>query len=201
MPSSPPWRSPGWPTTDGESVAGHADRPLGDRRCRPSSPPGPGPALARQTGDEAAARGGRPVPARRARQSQGQASSSCPTTLLAWKVRAALARRRRQAALAAGDAGDRRDVAGRAEAIRPGSTGRRARLQALANDSQEGETLTHEQPASCSTGIAAQLNFYGQLAAEDLGQPQTLPPKPAPLTPAERDVVARPSRLRRARWR
>ena len=106
------------------------------------------------------------------------------------------ARRRRQAALAAGDAGDRRDER-RPSRRDPAWVYWKARaLQALAKDSQEGEALQTQQPASCSTGIAAQLNFYGQLAAEDLGQPQTLPPKPAPLTPAEREAVAAPSRLR-----
>ena len=96
---------------------------------------------------------------------------------------------------------------------RPGSTGRRARLQALAKDSQDGEALHDEQPRAARPASPAQLNFYGQLAAEDLGQPQALPPKPAPLTPAERDAVAshpglaarpgadrdRPAQRRRAR--
>jgi soluble lytic murein transglycosylase len=34
--------------------------------------------------------------------------------------------------------------------------------------------------------LAAEYHFYGKLAAEDMGRPQTLPPSPAPLTPAER---------------
>ena len=62
-------------------------------------------------------------------------------------------------------------------------------LQALAKDSQDGESLlagSRELLAS----IAGQLNFYGELAAEDLGQPQPLPPRPAPLTTAERDAPA-----------
>ena len=33
------------------------------------------------------------------------------------------------------------------------------------------------------SGIAGRLHFYGAAVAEDLGQPITLPPKPAPLTP------------------
>ena len=36
-------------------------------------------------------------------------------------------------------------------------------------------------------GIATQLNFYGKLATEELGNRITLPPAPAPLTAAERD--------------
>ena len=50
-------------------------------------------------------------------------------------------------------------------------------LQALAKDSQEGEALK-TSGRELLTGIAGQLNFYGQLAAEDLGQPQALPPRP-----------------------
>ncbi|MDQ6640212.1 MAG: lytic transglycosylase domain-containing protein, partial [Pseudomonadota bacterium] len=59
-------------------------------------------------------------------------------------------------------------------------------LQALARDSQDGESLLATS-RELLAGIAAQLNFYGALAAEDLGQAQTLPARPAPLTAAERD--------------
>ena len=69
-------------------------------------------------------------------------------------------------------------------------------LLALASSSQDGDALRatgHELLAR----IAGQLSFYGQLAAEDLGQPQALPPRPAPLTPAERDAaVAQPGLAR-----
>jgi soluble lytic murein transglycosylase len=111
-----------------------------------------------------------------------------PDDLLAWKVRAALR----------ADGGKPRwqqvtqaiDAMSPAEQKDPAWVYWKARaLQALAKDSQEGETLKTSSQALL-TGIAAQLNFYGQLAAEDLGQPQTLPPKPTPLTPAEREVVA-----------
>ncbi len=37
-------------------------------------------------------------------------------------------------------------------------------------------------------GIASQLNFYGQLAADDLGVRLTLPPTPVALSPTERDM-------------
>jgi len=63
-------------------------------------------------------------------------------------------------------------------------------LAALAADSQDGDSmrsLAREQ----MTGIAAQLNFYAALAAEQLGQPVWLPPRPAPLTAAEREAAAR----------
>ena len=62
-------------------------------------------------------------------------------------------------------------------------------LQALARDSQDGESLLATSRELLGA-IASQLNFYGALAAEDLGQPQSLPPRPAPLTAAERDVAA-----------
>jgi soluble lytic murein transglycosylase len=70
-------------------------------------------------------------------------------------------------------------------------------LQALARDSQEGESLL-ASGRELLAGIATQLSFYGALAAEDLGQPQTLPPRPAPLTPAERDTAAADPGLARA---
>ena len=47
-------------------------------------------------------------------------------------------------------------------------------------------SLAREQLAS----IAGQLNFYAALAAEHLGQPVYLPPRPLPLTPAERAATA-----------
>jgi len=111
-----------------------------------------------------------------------------PDDLLAWKVRAALradgGRARWQQVVQAIDA------MSPAEQKEPAWIYWKARaLQALAKDSQEGEALKTSSQALL-TGIAAQLNFYGQLAAEDLGQPQALPPKPTPLTEAEREVVA-----------
>ena len=111
-----------------------------------------------------------------------------PDDLLAWKVRAALradgGKARWQQAMQAIDAMTPTEqkeaswVYWKARA-----------MQALAKDSQEGESL-RAAGRELLAGIAQQLNFYGQLAAEDLGQPQTLPPKPAPLTPAERDGIA-----------
>ncbi len=46
--------------------------------------------------------------------------------------------------------------------------------------------------------IAGQMNFYGTLAAEDLGQPLVLPPKPAPMLPQERVAALRNPGLARA---
>jgi len=70
-------------------------------------------------------------------------------------------------------------------------------LQALARDSQDGEALL-ATGRELLGGIAAQMNFYGALAAEELGQTPTLPAKPAPLTPAERDAAAADPGLARA---
>ena len=70
-------------------------------------------------------------------------------------------------------------------------------LQALARDSQDGESLL-ASARELLAGIATQLSFYGALAAEDLGQPQTLPARPAPLTPTERSAADTDPGLARA---
>ncbi|HEY4959121.1 MAG TPA: transglycosylase SLT domain-containing protein [Caldimonas sp.] len=62
-------------------------------------------------------------------------------------------------------------------------------LQTLARDSQDGAALLASSRELLAS-IAGQLNFYGELAVEELGQAQTLPSRPAPPTPAERDAVA-----------
>jgi soluble lytic murein transglycosylase len=46
--------------------------------------------------------------------------------------------------------------------------------------------------------IAPLYSFYGKLAAEELGRPQTLPPRPSPLTPEERAQAQRHPGLTRA---
>ncbi|HSC65091.1 MAG TPA: transglycosylase SLT domain-containing protein [Caldimonas sp.] len=70
-------------------------------------------------------------------------------------------------------------------------------LQALARDSQEGESLL-ATGRELLASIATQMSFYGGLAAEELGQTPALPAKPAPLTPAERDSAAADPGLARA---
>ncbi len=62
-------------------------------------------------------------------------------------------------------------------------------LQALGN-----EKAAHEHYRS----IAHDLSFYGQLASEELGRPQPLPPAPSPLTAAELDVARNHPGLQRA---
>ncbi|HKX41192.1 MAG TPA: transglycosylase SLT domain-containing protein, partial [Burkholderiaceae bacterium] len=63
-------------------------------------------------------------------------------------------------------------------------------LQALAADSQDGEAM-RAMARELMSGIAGQMNFYGALAAEHLGQPIALPPRPAPLTAEEREAAIR----------
>ncbi|MEO8155117.1 MAG: transglycosylase SLT domain-containing protein [Rhizobacter sp.] len=70
-------------------------------------------------------------------------------------------------------------------------------LQALAKDSTEPEAMTAQAQEMLSS-LVGQLNFYGSLAAEDLGQPIALPPLPLPPTEAERQVAAREPGLVRA---
>ena len=107
-----------------------------------------------------------------------------PDDMLAWKVRAALradngkARWQQVAqAVNAMSATEQRD---------PAWVYWKARaLIAVAADSQDGDgmrSLAREQMVS----IAGQINFYAALAAEHLGQPVYLPPRPLPLTPTER---------------
>ena len=46
--------------------------------------------------------------------------------------------------------------------------------------------------------IAGPMHFYAKLAAEELGRPQALPPRPPPLTAAEREAARRHPGLARA---
>ncbi len=102
---------------------------------------------------------------------------------LAWKARAALragvagegAEHWRQllAAIDAMSAAERRDAAwiywkGRA-------------LKTLSADGSEGAVQRAEGHALLMQLAQQQQSFYGKLAAEDLGEPITLPPRPAPL--------------------
>ncbi len=111
-----------------------------------------------------------------------------PDDTLAWKVRAALR----------ADNGKARwqQVAQAINAMSPGEQRDSAwvywkarALTAIAGDSQDGDSmrsLAREQ----MVGIAAQVGFYAGMAAENLGQPVWLPPRPLPPTAAERAAVA-----------
>ena len=119
-----------------------------------------------------------------------------PEDTLAWKVRAALradnGRARWQPVVQAINA------MGSAEQRDPAWVYWKARaLMAMAGDSQESESmrvLAREQMGS----VAGQMNFYAALAAEHLGQPIFMPPRPAPLTAAERAGAVRDPGLTRA---
>ena len=130
------------------------------------------------------------------RSTQAGRNIDWPDDTLAWKVRAALRAdngkgRWQQVtqAINAMSAAEQRD---------PAWVYWKARgLTAVAADSQDGESmraLAREQMGS----IAAQVNFYAALAAENLGQPIWLPPRPAPTTADERAVAARHPGLARA---
>ena len=115
---------------------------------------------------------------------------------LAWKVRAALrannGRGRWQQVVQAIDAmspDEQRDAAWVYWKARA--------LLALAPDSQDGVAL-RAQARTLLAGIAGQMSFYGALAADALGQPIVFPPRPQPLTTAEREAAANHPGLTRA---
>lgn len=119
-----------------------------------------------------------------------------PDDTLAWKARAALR---------ADDGKPRwQQVAQAIEAMSSGEQREPAwvywkarALNAVSADSQDGDSmrsLAREQMGR----IAGQLNFYAALAAEQLGQPLYLPPRPQPLTAAERAATASNPGLARA---
>jgi soluble lytic murein transglycosylase len=119
-----------------------------------------------------------------------------PDDMLAWKARAALRADNGKArwqpvmqAINAMDATEQRE---------PAWVYWKARaLSALAPDSQDGESMRSLARGQFAS-IAGQLNFYAALAAEQLGQPVYLPPRPAPLTAAEREAAAGQPGLARA---
>ena len=194
------------PGADPRSPRTTASRPpacwstAGSARCRADLAAWTWASVGRQSGDQAAARGGRPVPARAsAIRRKHERDIELPDDTARLEGARRPARRRRQGALAAGDAGDRRDDAGRAE--RPGLDLLEGARAAGAGQGLAGRRGADDaQPASCSTGIAGQLNFYGQLAAEDLGQPQALPPQARAADAGRARRGRQPSRASRARW-
>ena len=119
-----------------------------------------------------------------------------PDDTLAWKVRAALradnGRPRWQQvvqAINAMSASEQRESAWVYWKARA--------LYAKAPDSQDGEALRglgRELMAS----LGGQIGFYNALAADHLGEPDFMPPRPLPLSLAERDVAAQHPGLTRA---
>jgi soluble lytic murein transglycosylase len=70
-------------------------------------------------------------------------------------------------------------------------------LQGLAGDSPQGEAM-RAQSRRLLESISGQLSFYGALAAEALGRPLALPPRPLPPTAEERAASAAHPGLTRA---
>ena len=70
-------------------------------------------------------------------------------------------------------------------------------LQALAKPGSAGDEQ-REQARVLLKGLSDELHFYGQLASEDLGTVQPLPPKPAAPTAPERDAARSHPGLQRA---
>ncbi len=70
-------------------------------------------------------------------------------------------------------------------------------LQVVAKTSEGGEAL-RAASRELLAGIAGQMSYYGELAAEELGQPFALPPRPAPLTSVERGTASAQPGLQRA---
>ena len=182
QPSWPRWRCFAWPTNDADAAAGQLNERWQSALPRDLAPPGPGPASAgrpRCKLQPEAADATSSAPERAGASAQADARAG-PTTCSPGRC----ARRLRadgHAALAAVMQRDRRDERGRAEGCRPGSTGRRARCRRWPRLGAEGETLSAGARTDAERS-PAQLHFYGKLAAEDLGQPKSLPPKPTPLT-------------------
>jgi soluble lytic murein transglycosylase len=71
-------------------------------------------------------------------------------------------------------------------------------LKTLAADGADGAPQRAEGHALLMQVAAQQQHFYGKLAAEDLGEPITLPPRPAPLTAVETQAAAQHPGLTRA---
>jgi soluble lytic murein transglycosylase len=70
-------------------------------------------------------------------------------------------------------------------------------LLATAGDDADGTAQRNAANAMLGS-IAGQMNFYGKLAAEDLGRPVALPPRPQPPTDAERNAALAHAGLTRA---
>ena len=116
---------------------------------------------------------------------------------LAWQVRAALrydGRQEERWALVS----QALDAMSPSEQKEPTWVYWRARaLQGLAKPGEAGDAQRQLARVQLES-IAGQMHFYGKLANEDLGGTVQLPPKPAPLTPAERDAARKNPGFERA---
>jgi soluble lytic murein transglycosylase len=124
----------------------------------------------------------------------GSGAAALSDDVLAWQVRAALrAEPTRWDLVGAGI-----DAMSARERDDPAWTYWRARADlALAADGEAGQAQ-RDGAREALRPLAARMNFYGKLAAEDLGRPQAMPPRPAALSAAEREAARRHPGLARA---
>ena len=109
----------------------------------------------------------------------GRADRPGATTLLAWKVRAALRQPDgRGRPLAAGGAGHRRDERRRAARQRLGLLARPRHAGARRAGRRTARRRAPQATAAAALDRAGSCSFYGKLAAEDLGGRVALPPPP-----------------------
>ena len=142
----------------------------GSARCRPTSRLGLGE---RRQADGAASCCRRPRTSSCARRAAAKTAArlGLADDTLAWKARAALRADDGKPRWQQVDAGDQRDERRPSSGTPRGCTGRRARLQALAARLAGRRSAARRAAASCSRASPASMNFYGMLAAEELGQP------------------------------
>ncbi|HJV95686.1 MAG TPA: transglycosylase SLT domain-containing protein [Albitalea sp.] len=127
--------------------------------------------------------------------SQSKRDFEWPDDALAWKVRAALR--------ANNGRGRWQQVMQGINAMRPEEQRdptwvywKARALKALAADSQDGDALL-AQSRELMASISGQLNFYGALAADSLGQTIVLPARPQPLSDEERaGAIVQPGLVR-----
>jgi soluble lytic murein transglycosylase len=130
------------------------------------------------------------------RAAKDRQEAAWPDDTLAWKVRAALradnGRGRWQQVMQAISS------MSEAEQAEPAWSYWKARaLLALAKDSQDGDAMRALADEALQR-IAGRMDFYGKLAAEQLGVPVVLPPRPEPITDDEREAALRHPGLARA---
>lgn len=70
-------------------------------------------------------------------------------------------------------------------------------LLGMARPGEDGEAMRHEARTAL-TALSSQINFYGQLAAEELGAPQTLPARAAAPNAPERESTRGHAGLQRS---
>nr|WP_238947741.1 lytic transglycosylase domain-containing protein [Caldimonas brevitalea] len=144
------------------------------------------------TGRQAALRLSPRAPDFYQRATLGARESDWSEDMLAWKARAALRAGRWQQVVQAINAMSEADQADATWVYWKGRA-----LLALSRDSQDSEKLQTEA-VDLLSGIADQHDYYGRLAAEDMGRPLVLPQPPAPLTEAEQAAARRNPGLGRA---